>query len=86
MHEYELCFNFLLAVAFRPPSDQGIASHVLMLVCPRIEGLTDAMEGKLSGPYMFLMDAVGSWVLRGIHVVLLWCEMLASASFCIALK
>lgn len=29
---------------------------------------------------------VGSWALRGIHVVLLWCEMLASASFCIALR
>lgn len=59
MHGYELCFNFLFAVAFRPPSDQGIVSHVLMLVCPRIKGLTDAMEGKLSGPYMSLMDSGG---------------------------
>lgn len=65
MHEYGLCFNFLVTVAFRPPSDQGIVSHVLMLVCPRIEGLTDAMEGKLSGPYTSLMEAGGQLVTEG---------------------
>lgn len=67
MHECEL--NFVLISCLLWPSGLPLIRYMsvmlLMLVCPRIEGLMDAMEGKLSGPYTSLMDAGGQLVTEG---------------------
>lgn len=77
----------MFAVVFRLPSIRGMSVMLLMLVCIRNKGFVNRMEGTLSGPFSSLMDE--RTTLRGIYVILFWCEILgvvASVNLCIAPK
>lgn len=79
----------MFAVVFRLPSIRGMSVMLLMLACTRNKGLMDGMGGTLSGPFSSLMYEEGKWILRGIYVILFWCEILgvvASVNLCIAPK